>query len=306
MRVVSLASSSSGNSLLIEAGPRGRTKLLIDVGLSLRQLVQRLRSHNVRPEQLQGVLITHEHSDHVRGLPSLLTRYGVSAITDPRTYQAVVASIAAGCWSTDSGNFKEIESLDGAPTDFFESPLTDDAPLQALPAGSHRVIGDIEVTSFPIPHDAVAPCGYLLRAGGCRVCVVTDCGSVTPTMLEAIRHADLLVLEANHDRERLIRGPYPRMLKARILGPNGHLSNDQTAEAVLHTWRFDSVRWLWLAHLSRTNNTPTLALEGIRGSLRKAGADLAQIHISALPPDIGPTWDSTRLWQATDLWKTRA
>jgi phosphoribosyl 1,2-cyclic phosphodiesterase len=122
-------------------------------------------------------------------------------------------------------------------------------------------------------------------------------------MLAAITQADLLILEANHDRERLVRGPYPYVLKQRILGATGHLSNDQTAEALLRTWRADSVRWLWLAHLSRTNNTPTLALQGVREYLRSAGANPAQLHIFALPPDMGPVWDSTRLWEANELWE---
>ncbi len=117
-----------------------------------------------------------------------------------------------------------------------------------------------------------------------------------------MRQADLLIIEANHDRERLLRGPYPQNLKMRILSRTGHLSNDQAADAILRTWRTDSVRWLWLSHLSRTNNTPTLALKGVRARLQEAGANLAQVHISTLPPDMGRVWDSTQLWQATSLW----
>ena len=173
----------------------------------------------------------------------------------------------------------------------------------AIPIGSRRLIGDIEVQSFPISHDAVAPCGYLLSAGGCRVCIVTDSGEVTPAMLEVMQHADLLILESNHDRQRLLRGPYPYQLKQRILSPNGHLSNDQAAEAVLRTWRPDSVRWLWLAHISRTNNTPKLALNSMLANLEAAHANLSQIHISVLPPGIGGIWDSTQLWHSPALWE---
>jgi phosphoribosyl 1,2-cyclic phosphodiesterase len=184
--------------------------------------------------------------------------------------------------------------------------LVADPLILPLAVGGQRTIGDIEVTSFLTSHDAIAPCGYLLCAGGCRVCIVTDCGVATSSMLEAILHADLLVLEANYDREQLMRGPYPYMLKSRILGPTGHLSNDQAAEIILQTWRFDSVRWLWLAHLSRTNNTPTLALNGVSTRLREAGANLAQVHISTLPPGMGPTWDSTQLWLSRDMWEMRS
>jgi phosphoribosyl 1,2-cyclic phosphodiesterase len=173
----------------------------------------------------------------------------------------------------------------------------------AFPIGSRRFIGDIEVVSFPISHDAVAPCGYLLSAGGCRVCIVTDSGEVTPAMLQAMQHADLLILESNHDRQRLLRGPYPYHLKQRILSPTGHLSNDQAAEAVLRTWRPDGVRWLWLAHISRTNNTPKLALNSMLANLEAAHANLSQIHISVLPPDMGNIWDSTQLWHSPALWE---
>src|SRR5207248_3837092 len=173
-------------------------------------------------------------------------------------------------------------------------PEGDRTQLPTIPMelGSGRMIGDIEVVSFPVSHDAVAPAGYLLIAGGCRICVVIDSGEVTPIMLEAMHHADLLILESNHDRERLIRGPYSYALKQRILSPTGHLSNDQAAGAVLQTWRTDSVRWLWLSHLSRTNNTPKIALQSMLRSIEKAGANLAQIHVSVSPPGMGHVWDS--------------
>ncbi len=312
MRVVSLGSGSSGNALLVEAGPRGRTRLLVDAGLGSRTLIARLRSVGVHPSQLQGILVTHEHSDHVMGLPALLKHFVFPVIADPRTYAAIMEGMYRGTWYTDTGRAisapldveteQELaaeEKVDPSMLRELESSAT-----IALPVGSRYVLGDIEVTSFPISHDAVAPCGYLLQAGGCRVCVVTDSGEVTPAMLAAMQHADLLVLEANHDRQKLLRGPYPYSLKQRILGSTGHLSNDQTAEAVLRTWRADSVRWLWLAHLSRTNNSPTLALESMRTSLQLAGANLSHIHISALPPGPGPVWDSTQLWHAPSLWNT--
>ncbi|MBE3560706.1 MAG: MBL fold metallo-hydrolase [Ktedonobacteraceae bacterium] len=314
MRVISLASSSSGNALLVEAGPLGRTKLLVDAGLSTRLLLERLRLAGVSPTQLQGVLITHEHSDHVQGLPTLMKYYALPVITDPRTFRSLVESMAAGAWRTEAGNLRAIEFAvhdviagDVAISSFHENFSMNGKKIARqsmlpLAVGGSCTVGDIEITSFPVSHDAVAPCGYFLSTGGCRVCIVTDSGEVTPVMLEAIQQADLLILEANHDRELLLRGPYPQRLKQRILSPTGHLSNQQAAEALLRAWRFDSVRWLWLAHLSRTNNTPDLALNSIRTSLRAAGANLAQIHISVMPPDMGAMWDSTQVWSAPLLW----
>ncbi len=324
MRVVSLGSGSSGNALLVEAGPQGRTKLLVDAGLGGNVLRERLRRVGVQAAQLQGALVTHEHSDHVIGLPSLMKRHAIPVIADLRTYKALEDGLISGAWRTDSGalvsaledDAQAIQMADFAndlPSDAGDERMgareaqlrraEDNGRMLALPVGTRRVIGDIEVTSFPISHDAIAPCGYLLSAGGCRVCVVTDSGEVTPEMLAIIGQADLLILESNHDRQRLLRGPYPAYLKQRILSNTGHLSNDQAADAVLRTWRSDSVRWLWLAHISRTNNTPTLALRSVRARLQAAGANLTQLHISALPPDMGGVWDSTQLWQTRSLWE---
>ena len=294
MRVVSLGSGSSGNALLIEAGPRGRTKILVDAGFSARVLAERLRVVDVTPGQLRGILVTHEHADHILGLPVLAKRHNLPVITDPRTFNAIAELIEQDVLRSDSGKLVAPES---------EREQLARSNLFSFDVGARQSLGDIEVTSFPVSHDAAAPCGYLLHAGGCRVCVVTDTGEVTPTMLEAIAQADLLVLESNHDRERLLRGPYPYHLKMRILSATGHLSNDQAAEAVLRTWRGDGVRWLWLSHLSRTNNTPGLALSHMRSRIQQIGANLAQMHISILPPGMGPIWDSTKLWHSSSLWE---
>jgi phosphoribosyl 1,2-cyclic phosphodiesterase len=302
MRVASLGSGSSGNALLVEAGPRRRTKILIDAGLSAHLIIERLRRLNVHPSQLQGVLLTHEHSDHVVGLPALMTRYAVPAIADPRTYQAVKEGLASGFREVNSGALAlsaSDEDLEGISVQELEAG----GCMLPLPVGACSVVEDIAVESFPTSHDAVSPCGYLLSAGGCRVSVVIDSGEVTPTMLAAMQQADLLILEANHDRERLLRGPYPQSLKRRILSATGHLSNDQAADAVLRTWRADGVRWLWLSHLSRTNNTPILALKSVRARLQAANANLSQLHISVSPPGMGGVWDSTQLWHSPSLWE---
>ncbi len=337
MRVTSLGSGSSGNALLVEAGPNGRTKLLIDAGFTIRILRERLRTAGISLSQIRGVLVTHEHVDHILGLPALTKYNATPVIADPRTLAAIEQIFASDILRSESGALVSLDaeagicleeepSLHNGANDHFvyngrpdNGHLENNVPASVrpvpghlapnhtgfihLPVGSHRVIGDIEVASFPVSHDAVAPCGFLLSAGGCRVCVVIDSGEVTATMLEAMKQADLLILESNHDRERLLRGPYPYALKQRILSATGHLSNDQAAEAVLRTWRTDGVRWLWLSHLSRTNNTPRIALNSMRTRIQKAKANLTQIHISVLPPDRGGTWDSAQLWRIPSLWE---
>ncbi len=322
MRVISLGSGSSGNAYFVEAGPQGRTKLLLDAGLSARILIARLASIGVSFSDIQAILVTHEHSDHVQSLPILMRRYAVPVIADPGTLTAIREGLTTGVWSSDSGKLvatktvsepialaKEIVLASTTTSTVLlhteqanelanvsTTPTQSLLPTIELAAGSQRIISDITVTSFPVSHDATAPCGYLLQAGGCSVCLVTDTGEVTATMLNYMQHADLLILESNHDRERLRRGPYPWMLKKRILSSTGHLSNDQAAEAVLRIWREGGMRWLWLAHLSRTNNTPALAQESMCAYIRGAHANLKYISISALPHTMGSSWDSTKLW----------
>jgi len=309
MRVISLGSGSSGNALLVEAGPNGRTKLLVDAGFSERILRERLRSVEISISQLQGILITHEHADHILGLATIMKRHATPVVADPRTLAAIEQIVAAGIVRSESGALVSLGTGEGIdPTEhvFVEGMSSRHSVRDnsiGLAAGTRCMLGDIEVVSFPVSHDAVAPCGYLLSAGGCRVCVVIDSGEVTPTMLEAMNQADLLILESNHDRERLLRGPYPYSLRQRILSSTGHLSNDQAAEAVLRTWRTDAVRWLWLSHLSRTNNTPKLALQSMRTRIQEAKVNLGQVHISVLPHAMGGVWDSTQLWHVPSLWE---
>lgn len=299
MRVTSLGSGSGGNALLIEAGPELRTKLLVDAGLPGRLLTERLRQAHTSPAQLRGVLLTHEHSDHIIGLPGLLKQCAPVIFSAPGTLAAIER---LPLWDEPAITIGAPSETTIAPTIAISRGVLEKL-LHPLPVGVCSVVGDIEVLSFPVSHDAAEPRGYLLSAGGWRVGVVIDSGEVTLAMLDAMQRADLLVLESNHDLQRLLRGPYPYHLKQRILSSTGHLSNDQAAEAVLRTWRADSVRWLWLSHLSRTNNTPKLALKSMITRLDAANANLAHIHISVLPPAMGHIWDSTRLWHEPSLWE---
>ena len=275
MRVVSLASGSSGNALLVEAGT---TRVLVDAGLQAPLLTARLAKVGVAPGDLSAIVLTHEHQDHMAGALALAERHHVPLSSDPRTLAALFAS----------------------PAGRFEQPrLTEDEPLQVAidphPAGSTWTLGSLTITSIPIQHDAVAPCGYVISTGAWTLCVITDCGSVTAAMLRGLQRAQLIVLEANHDRERLIRGPYPQHLKQRILGPNGHLGNHEAAEAIMSIWD-ESPRWVWLAHLSRTNNTPELARAAV--TARLGTRRLREVHLDVAPPGMGPTWDSAALFGA--------
>ena len=263
MKVRSLASGSSGNALLIESSG---VRVLVDAGLQPYLLFQRLRAAGLARGDLSALLLTHEHSDHAQGAAVLAQEWDIPMISAPQTLYYVLPSPEEG---------------------------SSRCMIEPLAVGKSLKIGSLEVTSFPVSHDAVAPCGFLISSGAWRVCVALDTGVVQGPILEALRSAHLLVLEANHDRERLLRGPYPWHLKERILSPTGHLSNEQTANA-LEAILDDTPRWVWLAHLSKTNNTPTLARTSVVERLNRLGAHFIQPDV--LPPDLGPQWDSATLW----------
>ena len=263
MKVRSLASGSSGNALLVESG---ETHLLVDAGLPPRILFARLRAVGIKRGQLTAILLTHEHTDHAQGAAVLAREWDAPIISAPETLRQILPTEEEGGPRCANG-----QRLDGA---------------------SLRV-GSLDVSSFPVSHDAIAPCGYLISSQGWRVCVAIDTGMAQGALLDALRAAQLLVLEANHDHERLLRGPYPWHLKKRILSPTGHLSNDQAADA-LEAIVDDTPRWVWLAHLSRTNNTPDLARANIVGRLSRLGA--SSIQPDVLPPGPGLEWDSASLW----------
>jgi phosphoribosyl 1,2-cyclic phosphodiesterase len=269
MRVVSLGSGSGGNGLLVQSG---ETSVLVDAGFSARLLAGRLRSLGVAPASLSAILLTHEHGDHACGALSLACQHGIPILSDPRTIDAVL-----------------------------KQPMREARPAGWRPervevvVGRSARVGTLEIRSFAISHDAVAPCGFTLGTAAWRVGVMTDTGMVGAQAIEALRGAHLLVIEANHDKARLLDGPYPWYLKQRILGPTGHLSNEQTGEA-LALMLDDGPCWLWLAHLSRTNNTPDLARVQVSELLRSRG--LKHIKPAPLPREIGPVWDTASLWGA--------
>jgi phosphoribosyl 1,2-cyclic phosphodiesterase len=265
VRVVSLGSGSSGNALVVGTG---RTAILVDAGFSARVLNSRLRQAEIPPSTIDAVLLTHEHSDHASGAVAFAAQHGIPLVSDPRTLSAVLAQPAA-------------TTLGAAAVERVE-----------LPVGTSTQLHGLGIRSFPISHDAVAPCGYVLSTGAWTACVVTDTGEAHAPVIEAMRGAHLIVVEANHDKERLIAGPYPWHLKRRILGATGHLSNEQTAVALCGVLD-GGPRWVWLAHLSRTNNTPDLARTQVRRALVQHGLGATQLLVS--PPGLGPVWDSAAL-----------
>lgn len=270
MRVISLGSGSSGNAVVIQSGD---TTVLVDAGFSSRTLAGRLRQVGLAPTAVQAILLTHEHTDHAGGALAFAATYGIPLISDPATLKAIVSPPATPA--------------------LWQSSASPEVAQVKLGVGDTTQLGTLEVHSFPTSHDAVAPCGFLISSRAWNVCIVTDTGEIQPPVIAAMRQAHLVVIEANHDRQRLLAGPYPLHLKRRIASSTGHLSNQQTGEA-LASILDDGPRWIWLAHLSRTNNTPSLARAQVREYLRQRGLGHARIEVA--PPDLGPSWDSSALW----------
>ncbi|HSM79605.1 MAG TPA: MBL fold metallo-hydrolase [Bryobacteraceae bacterium] len=241
VRVCVLASSSSGNATFLQAG---RTRILVDAGLSRREISSRLAAIGEDVRDLDAILITHEHTDHVSGLVAMSRADRERRASIP-VYMTHLTAPAIS-WN------------DYTPA------------LECFQAGSSFSIGDIDVLSFTIPHDAADPVGFCFRAEGIRVGLATDLGYLPDSIRVHLRGADLVILESNHDVEMLKVGPYPWSVKQRVLGRNGHLSNDVACDFIrdgLDT----STSTLVLGHLSEQNNHPEIvrisasqALEGRR------------------------------------------
>jgi phosphoribosyl 1,2-cyclic phosphodiesterase len=228
-----LASSSAGNSAFIGTG---RTRLLIDAGLSRREIVKRLAAIGEDLACVNAILITHEHTDHTIGLAALIKHKPCSALIPVFTTHGTARFIDWG------------ESM---------SPADPPPAVEAFQAGCSFSIGDFEVTSFTIPHDAVDPVGYTLTAEGIKVAIATDLGYIPDSLRVHLRGTDLLLLESNHDLEMLRVGPYPWPVKQRVMSRRGHLSNEVAAKFIERDLD-GTVSTLVLGHISEHNNHPEL------------------------------------------------
>ncbi len=234
--VQSLGSGSAGNALVFHAGGRA---VLIDHGISPRALRTALAIHGLAPADLDAILITHEHTDHVHGL-----RAGLLTTACP-----VVGT---------EGTLAHLPTARGRS-------------LVAGP-GQSLCIGTWEITALPVSHDAAAPCGFSVASHGLRCTVLTDLGERSGMAGEYLAASDLLVIEANHDAAMLRSGPYPAHLKRRVLSPAGHLSNDDCGHLLAAALgSAPRPRTVWLAHLSTTNNRPLAARQTVERALLLAG-----------------------------------
>jgi phosphoribosyl 1,2-cyclic phosphodiesterase len=237
MRFVPLGSGSSGNAALLELGS---TRLLIDAGLSARALAERVATQGVEPCSIDWILLSHEHTDHVRGAELFSRRHGAAVVSFPET----------------------LEAMDCSPAHFTRwIPFSENGPQD---------LGGVEVETFSLPHDAARPVGFLLRGEGLKIGIATDLGHATTLVRQRLRGCQVLMLESNHDDTMLREGPYPWNIKQRVAGRMGHLSNDDAAD-LLRDVVDQSCRAVVLAHLSEKNNRPELARRAAAAALGAVG-----------------------------------
>jgi phosphoribosyl 1,2-cyclic phosphodiesterase len=294
VRFTVLASGSKGNSTVITGG---RTRILVDAGLSCRELFKRMRLAGEEPETLDAILITHEHSDHISGLAVTARKLGIPVYLTEGTHRAwmrwltprrqmTYAQWLEQCRKQAAERQAETEAAPfdslSDPEEVAEEPASAFLVAQEVPGGPRRdqtelpkdptwlpsveyfqagqpfEIGDIAVSPFTIPHDAADPVGFVFRAEGVRMAVATDLGYITPNVKAQLKGLDLLLLESNHDLEMLRDGPYPWSVKQRVLSRVGHLSNEAAAEFLENQYDGQAA-YVILAHLSESNNLPELA-----------------------------------------------
>ncbi|MHC1719409.1 MAG: MBL fold metallo-hydrolase [Clostridiaceae bacterium] len=234
-----LYSGSSGNSIFVSSG---KTRLLIDAGLPGKSIENALGQIGHTAADIDGIFVTHEHIDHTKGVGVLSRKYDIPIYANASTWDAIKGSI---------GKIKEhnIKIFEGAVS-----------------------INDMEVNGFSISHDAVCPTGYSISAGKKKACIATDLGFFSEEVKANIEDADIVLLESNHDVEMLKFGPYPYVLKRRILSNIGHLSNNDCGEAIVSIMNH-KFKNIILGHLSKTNNYPELAYQTVVNILWDNGID---------------------------------
>lgn len=240
LSVCSFASGSSGNCYLIQSSQEA---ILIDAGISTKKITAFLLEAGVSSAEISGVFVTHEHSDHTKGL---------KVLTKKNPEWQVYASEGTGSAIRELIHSKE--------------------QLVCFEAGEEMVLKDMEIQSIRISHDAADPVAYSIRSGGTRLTLLTDSGVITPEASEYLIKSDIIILEANHEVNMLKAGPYPYSLKRRILGETGHLSNEDAGRVLAETMQSDSrYRRIFLAHLSSKNNFPGLARQTVKNILEESG-----------------------------------
>ncbi|MDD5968524.1 MAG: MBL fold metallo-hydrolase [Anaerostipes sp.] len=256
MKLTSIASGSSGNCIYVGSD---EANILVDAGISGKKIENGLKELSVEPKSLDGILVTHEHIDHVAGLGVMARRYHLPLYMTEKTAQAVC-------------NIKSVGKIDH---ELFQV-ITPDRPFR---------IRDITIDATSIWHDAADPVCYTMESGGIRASIATDMGNYHEGIVEKLKGSDILFIEANHDINMLQVGPYPYYLKRRILSNRGHLSNERSGQLLCDIMT-ENTREVFLGHLSKDNNYSELAYETVKISLLENGMVPEEFHMQVAKRDM--------------------
>lgn len=258
IKFISLASGSSGNCYFLGTDTYG---ILIDAGIGIRTIKRSLKESGIGLDTVRAVLVTHDHADHIKAVGYLGEKYGIPVYSTPEVHKGINQSYCI------------TEKLSTCVR-----YLHKEQPFQ---------LEDFSITPFEVPHDGTDNVGYCIEIDGKVFSFLTDLGHITPTAATYIRKAHYLIIEANYDEEMLKMGPYPPYLKKRIAGPNGHMSNHETATFLSENFNA-GLKYIWLCHLSKDNNHPELACKTVELSLREkgiiAGKDVQVIALKRSTP----------------------
>ncbi|MBR0491767.1 MAG: MBL fold metallo-hydrolase [Clostridia bacterium] len=252
----SLYSGSSGNSLFVQSE---NTNLLVDCGVSAKKIETALTDLNINPNSIDGILITHEHSDHVQGLGVFAKKFNVPVFVNKQTLDAMP---------------KQKEKLESC-----------NANITNFEVGDHLEIKNLKIKSFSIPHDAANPCGFTITDNCKTIGIATDIGHMTTDILKELEPSDFLLLESNYDPEVLKCSPYPYHLKQRIAGPNGHLPNEMAGKTISYLLK-SNLKKAMLGHLSKENNFPELAYKSVVEELISNSYDENSLSLSVASRDV--------------------
>lgn len=250
----SLYSGSSGNSLLVETE---NTKLLIDAGVSSKKIETALTNLNIDPSSINGILITHEHSDHVQGLGTFSKKYDLPVFVNQKTLDAMP---------------KQKEKIS-------------EKNIKKFKIEEKFEIGDIQIKPFSIPHDAANPCGFNIFKDNKKISIATDIGHMTNGLLKNLEDSIFVLLESNYDPEVLKFSRYPYPLKCRIDGPNGHLSNESAGKTISHLLG-SGLKEAMLGHLSKESNFPELAYKTVVDEIISSNYNENSLKLSIASRDI--------------------
>jgi len=241
-----LGSGSKGNSIFFKSK---ESKFLVDAGLSGRQIKLRMQEIGQDPKDLDFILVTHEHTDHIKGIARLVKLYGTKVMMNDKTYLAS------------------------------KNHLPVDVKILSFTTGKKFRFMDVQITPMPICHDAADPVSFIIRTGGTKAAVMTDLGFVSNELFGELEDLDIFILESNHDMDMLMGGPYPLFLKRRISSLTGHLSNTAAAEAIIKISPKERSH-IFLAHISETNNHPDIAYSSVRELLEENKAMARNLHLT--------------------------